>query len=429
MNINQSLTTIKSKLNNDFIRNLSWLGGGELIVRVSRLLTTVILARFLSPYDYGLAALVLTVYEFTQVFTRIGIAGKVIQADKEKLESICNSAYWLNFLVCFGVFLLQCIAAFPVARFYNDDRLIVPICLLATVYLITPFGRIQSALIQRENRLKITAISSTVQVSTGNILTAIFAFFGGGMWAIILPKIFASPIDIIFSLKNCSWRLKQGFTTKYWGEIFRFGVNFLGIALLTALRNNLDYLIIGRFLGVTELGIYFFAFNAGLGISLSIIQSITVALYPHLCAARTNWPEFKKRYFSSLKTISKIIIPLVLLQSSLAPFYVPIVFSQKWASAVPILIIICLSAIPRPYFLAATNLLAAIDKPNLSLRGNILFTVLFAFSLLIGVNWGAIGVALAVLFSHWVFMPLFTIWATNYVFGNNAEKFPQNVSE
>ncbi|MCL1465902.1 lipopolysaccharide biosynthesis protein [Argonema galeatum] len=423
MNLNKRLAKpiakLKSKLNSDFIRNLGWLGGAELINRVFRLLTTVILARCLTPYDYGLVALVLTVYEFTQVLTRIGIAGKVIQADKEKLESICNGAYWLNWVVCFGVFVIQCVAAFPVAWFYHDNRLIMPICLMGTVYLITPIGRIQAALIQRENRLKITAISGTVQLAVGNILTAVFALLGMGMWAIILPRIIAAPLDAIVCIYNHPWRRTKGFTTERWWEIFKFGVNFIGIGMLATLRNNLDYLIVGRFLGVKELGIYFFAFNAGLGISLSVIQSITVALYPHLCAVRSNWVEFKKRYFSGLKTIGSIIIPLVLLQSSLAPLYVPIVFGQKWIVAIPILILICLSAIPRPFFLAATNLLAAIDKPNLSLQGNLLFTVIFAIGLLIGVRWQAIGVAISVLVTHMLVLPLITIWATRYVFGSN----------
>ncbi|MHC5831979.1 MAG: oligosaccharide flippase family protein, partial [Nostoc sp.] len=100
---------------------------------------------------------------------------------------------------------------------------------------------------------------------------------------------------------------------------------------------NIDYLIIGRFLGINALGIYYFAFNAGLGISQNVINAFTSALFPHLCAARGDLKELKERYFSSLKFTAIIVVPLILLQSSLAPFYVPIVFGQKWVTAVPIL--------------------------------------------------------------------------------------------
>lgn len=413
--LDKLISSINKKLSNDFIRNLGWLTGAELINRVFRLVTTVVLARFLTSYDYGLAALVLTTYEFTQVFTRFGIGGKIIQADEEDLEAICHGAYWLNWLVCFGLFFTQCIAAFPVAWLYHDNQLIFPICVLAAVYLITPLGRIQATLIQRENRLKITAKSNVIQLSLANILTAVFAVLHMGMWAIILPRLLVTPVDVFISLSNHSWRQTKGFTTKRWGEIFSFGISILGTSLLGTLRYNLDYLIVGRFLGVEQLGIYYFAFNAGLGISLSIYQSISVALYPHLCAVRSDLVKLKQRYFSSLKTIALVIIPLVLLQSSLAPLYVPIIFGQKWIPAIPLLILICLSAIPRPFYDAASKLLTAIGRPNLVLQCDLIFTVLFAIALAIAVQWQTIGVAVAVLLTHMIIMPLFVVWATQYL--------------
>lgn len=406
----------KKIIKNDFTRNLGWLSIAQAAIRVSRLAATVILPRFLTPHDYGLAALVLTTYEFTQTFTKIGIFAKVIQSDDDNLESIAIGAYWLNWLVYGGLFLIQCLAAFPVAWFYNDDQLILPICVLALTLLVSPVGRVQSALLQRENRFKTIAIAQASRYGTANILTAVFAFMGMGMWAIVLPRLLAAPIEFIIYLVNHPWRPTKKFTTENWGIIFNFGVNILGINLLKTLRENLDYLLVGRFLGVTELGVYFFAYNAGLGISLTIIRSITMALYPHLCKLRSHFTEFKNGYFKSLKTIGLIITSFVLLQSGLAPFYVPILFGEQWVPAIPILILICLSAIPRSFDSAAFSLLAAVDETRLGLIGNVLFTVIFAVSILLGVQGGIIGVAIAVLVAHAVFIPLYTAWATRYVF-------------
>lgn len=419
MNFAKLFSLIKKKLSSSFVRNLGWLGGAQMFIRASRLIATVVLARFLSPYDYGLAALVLTTHEFTKTFSQVGITAKLIQVEEEKLEKLCNSSYWLSWVIFLILFVVQCLAAFPIAWFYKSNKLILPICALASIYLMSPLCMIQSSLIRRENRLKITATSQAIQLSAANILTALFAFMGMGMWAIVLPNIIAYPISVYIYNRNHSWRPTKGFTTEAWGELFSFGRNLLGIELLTTLRNNLDYLIVGRFLGIKDLGIYFFAFNAGLGISQTIVQSITMALFPHLCAVRSDWNQFKNRYFSSLKTISFIIIPFVLFQSSLAPLYVPIVFGQKWVVAIPVLMLICLSAIPRPFAIAASQLLMAVDKPNLSLRWDIIFTVLFAGGLLVGVQWQAIGVATAVLLSHIVLLPLFVLWATRFVFGTN----------
>jgi PST family polysaccharide transporter len=128
----------------------------------------------------------------------------------------------------------------------------------------------------------------------------------------------------------------------------------------------------------------------------------------------------KEKYFSSLKSIALVAVPIVLLQASLAPFYVPIVFGQKWAAAIPILILICLSALPRPFSLAASQLLLVLDKGQLDLYWNLIFTLIFAASLLITVQWGILSVAKCVLVVHLIALPMFTIWASRYVFSQKS---------
>ena len=404
------------KTNGLFLQNLGWLGISGAVIRITRLVATVVLARFLTKDEYGLAAIVLSVNDLLRVFVRTGIGTRLVQAKAEKIEQLAQSAYWLNWTISIALFVIQCIAAFPIAWFYHNEKLILPICATAISLLLIPHGLVQAALIQRENRLKALAFVRMVQFSADNVLALIFAIAGLGMWAIILPKLFVSPIWVYIMLKNHSWRPKLKFTTVGWGDLLRFGRSVLGVELLNNLRSNLDYLIVGRFLGIEALGIYYFAFNAGLGISFGIIVSIKAALLPHLCDARENLELFKQRYYSSMKIIALVIVPLVLLQSTLAPFYVPIIFGSEWISAIPVLILICLSAIPRPFADSASQLLIAVDKPQIDLYWNVIFTTLFALSLLIGVYWQSIGVAATVLVVHAVCLPLFTIWATRYVF-------------
>ncbi|NJN09067.1 MAG: lipopolysaccharide biosynthesis protein [Richelia sp. RM2_1_2] len=437
---------IKKKVSSQFIRNLGWLGMAEIFYRVLRLGLVVIIARYLTRYDYGLGAIILAVREFAITFADVGIGAKIIQADEKELPQLCISAFWLNWLIFASLFMIQAIAAFPIAWFYQSKEIIFPIIITGIAYLIWPIHGIHKTLIQRENRFKVIAFTNTVQYSISGILTALFAVMGMGVWAFALPVVIVAPLEIIIYYKYHSWRPREGFTTVYWDEILNFGKHILGVGLLKTLRNNLDYLIVGRFVGIEELGIYFFGFNAGLGISLSIINAISSVMLPHLCSARTEWLEFQHRYFHSLRTIALIIVPFVLFQASLAPIYVPIVFGQQWISAIPILILICLSAIPRPFADAASQLLVAVGKPHLDLRWNVIFTSLFALFLFMGVNipiiantfldfdtvdsltlilgknWKVIGIALSVLLVHGIFLPFFTIWATGYIFPKKLQK-------
>ncbi|MEA5443734.1 lipopolysaccharide biosynthesis protein [Cyanobium gracile] len=422
------ITWFKRKLrdaDSPFLRNVGWLGGSTAMIRISRLLATIILARFLTKEDYGLAALVMTINEFVLVFTRNGIGTKLIQADSEHVEGLSREAYWLNWLLFTGLFCVQVLTAFVVSWIYQDQRVIVPICVLGLVLLIIPMGLVQASLIQREGRFKIIALAQLAQVSTDNILSAILAISGFGLWAIVLPKVLVAPIWLVVMLKNHHWRPHGKPTATHWRELMGFGGPILGVELLQTLRSNLDYLIVGRFLSLEALGVYYFAFNAGAGISLGIMNATKASVLSHLCEARDNLADFRARYFQSLKVMGSAIVPLVLLQSTLAPFYVPIIFGSRWDSAIPILIIICLSAIPRPFADAASQLLIAINKTEWDLTWNIIFTCFFAVALFIGVQWQAIGVAIAVLLSHWLCLPLFTIYASRLAFRHLARTQPQ----
>lgn len=416
------INKLKKLSSDQFLSNIGWLGIAELANRVVRLATTVVLARSFTAYDYGVASIIFTIVDFGYVLTiSPGFGAKIIQADIDDLKTISNTTYWLNWLVCIGLFFIQCIAAFPIAKYYNNDQLILQICVVATVYLVIPIYTIQATLIQRENRLKITAIATAIQLIFGNVLTIILAATGMRSWAVVLPIVLTMPIGAVINWMNHPWRPPSFFTMKNWREITSFGMKLLGVNALNRVRMNLDYLLVGYFIGIEALGLYFFAFNAGLGISQSIINAFTSALYPHLCAARGDNDQMKKQFFRSLKTIALIVIPLVILQTSLAPIYVPIIFGQKWVEGIPILIIICLSAIPIALSRATSQLLQAVDKTHLDFYWNLIFTGLFAASLFIAIPRGIFTVACAVLISQLIAIPIFTIWVLRYIFPKVAK--------
>ncbi len=417
------INKLKERLSGQFIRNVGWLGGAELANRIFRLGTTFTLARMFSPHDYGLVSVVLTTYEFTTVFTlRYGIGAKIIQADEQDVKVICDTSYWLNWILCCLLFAVQCVAAFPIAWFYQDNQVILPICVLALVYLMLPVFMVQSTLVQRENRLKITALCNVTQSILSNILTIGLTLLGLGMWAVVLSIVLTTPVWIAINYMYHPWRPPKSFKLNRWQEIVNFSKDLLGVELLAKVRGNIDYLIIGRFLGINALGIYYFAFNAGLGISQNVMNAFTSALFPHLCAAKGNFKQLKERYFSSLKSTGIIVVPLILLQSSLAPFYVPIVFGQKWVTAIPILVLICLSGLPQPLANATYLLLKAVGKTQIVLYWNLIYTVIFAISLLVAVRWGIFGVAASVLICQVVSQSIFNPWAIRYVFGKNSHE-------
>jgi teichuronic acid exporter len=400
-----------------YLRNIGWMGLSEFGIRISRLLATVILARLLSPEDYGVAALVLMTHEFVRVFTRNGIGEKLVQALPSELNSLCNTAFTLNWILGIVLFLLQLGGSFLVAKFYGQPELIRPIILIGLTYLIYPLGSVQTSLILRENRMNVFGLTQLASVMTDNILIAIFALSGFGMWSIILPKFLVAPIWVVMVYRFHPWRPDWQPTLLHWRRILSFGSRILGVELLNTLRENIDYLLIGRFIGVSQLGTYYFAFNAGLGMSLSAVNAMGLTLYSDLCEVAHDRSLLKQRFQKNLSTISKVIVPLVALQTSLAPLYVPIIFGQKWVErgALPVLIIICCSALSRPIANAASMLFRSIGLPQVDLWWNLAFTLCLASAVVLGTSHGIVGVAVAVMATHLLLQPFYALWAWRVV--------------
>jgi PST family polysaccharide transporter len=407
----------KKVLSNQFIRNIGWLGVAELANRVFRLGTTITIARVFSPEDYGLMAIIYTVNDFaTLIPQRGGIGLKIVQADEENIEQLCNTGYWLNWILAVAFLIIQCLSVLVYALISGENRLVLPLCVASLSYLIFPLSCINISLLERANQLKTSAVCSALQSLVSNVLIAILALLGFGIWAIVLSMLVAAPIWWILGWRNHPWRPPKHFTVKNWQEIFHFSKNITLMELLNRLRMNIDYIIVGFFLGNAALGTYYFAFNAGSGITINIVNSVLAAVFTHLCAARGDKRVLQKNYLSSLKTIMMTVVPVVLLQSSLAPIYVPIVFGEKWDAAIPIVMMICTSVIPFAFSLIALLLLNAIDKTDVTLRLDAIFTLVFAICIAIAVNGGIIWVAATVAIANWLVLPIISIWATRFVF-------------
>jgi teichuronic acid exporter len=387
---------LRQVMANRFIRNIGSMGASQIAIRLSRLAATVILARLLSPSDYGLAAIVLTIYEFVALFTRNGISAVVIRADEADLENVAQTALTMTWIICSALVVVQALIAMPIAWLYGNDRLALPIALMGLVYLATPLSSMQAAFLSRENKLGRIALTNSVQIICDNALTACFALLGAGMWAIILPKLLVAPIWVIGIRSGHPWRPAPGWSLTGWRDIARFSRHIVGIESLTTLQSNLDNMIVGYVLGVEALGVYYFAFNAGLGITLGLVSSFGIAVYPHLCEVRSDVEKLAARYRQSLVTLGGIVVPAILLQAFLAPVYVPIVFGSHWTHAIPVLVLTCLSALPRPFAIVCSQLLKTVGRPDIELRWQTLLTVVLAVGVLVGTHWGIVGVAWAI---------------------------------
>ena len=414
---------LKNLFNNRFVKNAGWISGCELINRVTRLVTAIVLARYLSPLEFGIAAIALTANDLIKVLAQNGVGAKIVQAHENELEAICQAAYRINWLFCGGLFLLQLGVACIVGVYYQNMDVAWMIAFLSIVYLFMPFGLVQAFLLIRANRLNVNAAVSATQTSIDNLITILFAIMGMGVWAIIVPKVLVAPIWLIGIRINQKWIPQATVSPAPMMLILNYGKNILGAEINKALRLHADNLLVAFFLGIEAAGIYFFAKNAGLGISLAFINAFNQSLFAHLCEFSRQKEKLRAEFARSLKIILFCLFPIILLQGGLAHWYVPVVFGEQWSDATTILMLLCFSALPRPFGEAASELLKAIGRVEVVFKWNMLFSLIFMLSILCGQLFGLLGVAIGVLLAHCLY-PLFCLWSLNLAFNDSKTLVP-----
>lgn len=418
-------STLTTTLNGALAKGLFWLGSAQVLGRVVRLGSSIIIARLLTPEIFGQVAIILTCFELICTPTRRISSAALIKMDDSQLTHALSAANRVNWLAAITAFVAMSLLSWPLAIYYDDLQLILPMILMATSYLLLPFGMLYAALNLRSNRMRVVGRAVLWQTVFDAILTASFALLGLGIWAIILPKVIVVLIWIgVHRYRNpLPETLPCTMTTPKWQllpakakAILKFGLQ-VGLGdLAVALRQNIDYILVGYFLGIEALGVYFFAFNASLGISLGLVQSYGTALYSHLCQNDKEPTAIKQtleqKYFQSLKFIMLLTLPIISLQALLAPLYVPWVYGQKWldAGALPIFILLCLSGLVRPLGEAASQYLISSGRGQLNLQYNSAFTVILAITIAFSSLWGLQAVALGILLSHLLVMPSFTLY-------------------
>jgi teichuronic acid exporter len=169
--------------------------------------------------------------------------------------------------------------------------------------------------------------------------------------------------------------------------------------------------------------VYFFAYNISLGISLGLIQSFGTAFYSHLCQRSSQHQDSSAKFLSSIAAMMAITVPIILLQSALSDWYVPLVYGDKWLStdAVGVFLFLCLSGLVRPLGEAASQLLLANGLSQTNLKINVSLTALLAVVIGIACQFSLITVAQTVMVSYLITLPLICIYSYQKVFRNNQQ--------
>lgn len=412
-NIDGIMAWLKARASDRVVRNLGWYGLSEMAVRVSRLLATIIIARALAPEDFGLVAIVLTTFELVRALANNGVGLTIVRAAESDLARCCATAFRVACAVAAVMVALQLVAGCAIAWSAGRGDLLAMLAVLAVSYALLPFTEINYCRLLRRQDLRTLAAITAAQVLLDNLLTIAFVLCGWSIWAVVLPKLLTAPIYAWLLRRADPWRPALEVAPLPLRPVLLFALPVLGTELLAALRLNLDKILVGAMLGVQALGVYAFAFNAGLGLSLTFTSALSASLFPHFAEVAHDRAQITQRFDAALRASVPLVMLVILLQALAALVYVPIVFGAKWAFAAPLVALLCASGVTRPLSEAAAQLLRARGDTRtellVSLASTAALLAVFACALPHGIETAIAVFAAASLATH-IALLAFTRW-------------------
>ncbi len=382
--------------NRHFLTSLLTNGASEIIQKLSRIAVVVVVARVMDAEAIGLAAAAIAAGDILKSLTEAGVVQRIIAARDAALPAVVATARRLFWMWCLGLFAFQCLLAVGFWLWTGSTLVAVMIALLGLEYLFMPAGIVQCALAMRAGRMTATAGVAGGQVLLANLLTAALALVFPSPLALVLPRVLTAPVWLIGMRRLHPDVPPAPVKAAPVAHFTGFGACLLGSEVIRTLRLQGDKLVIGATLGPEALGIYFFAFNAGLSLATSVSIAFSRVIFPRIAGAKHRARAAGEAVWLGLLMTA----PVVVLQALAAPTYVPLLLGQEWAHIAPIVSILCLAAIPTMVWSGTAQWLRAEDRAGTELAitaalttGLLTATYLLAPLGLEAVAWGYLAVS------------------------------------
>ena len=349
------------------ISNFFWRFLERCSAQMVSLFVSIILARLLSPHDYGVIALITVFTAVLQVFVDSGLGNALIQK-KDADDGDFSTVFYTNVFFCTVLYCLMFFLAPAIAGFYRNASMTPMIRVLGLTVLISGVKNVQQAYVSRNMLFKRFFFSTLGGTAVSAVIGVMMAYRGFGAWALVWQQVINTGVDTFILWLTVEWKPKKIFSVQKLKVLYSFGWKLLVSALLDTVYNNLRSLIIGRMYSASDLGFY----NRGKQFPNLIVNNINTSIDSVLLPAMSKEQEDRERVKAmtrrSIRTSVYIMAPLMVGLMVVAEPLVRLVLTEKWLPCIPFLRIFCITYIFYPIHTANLNAIKAMGRSDLFLR-------------------------------------------------------------
>jgi len=390
-----------SELRKKASRGVFWNLFNQGIQQVIQFFVVIVLARLLRPEDFGVFAMAAIFSNFLQSFREWGFQAFLIQKANIDQE-YQDTAFWA--ILVTGCFLFVCsISCAPlVGAFFDNREVVLVFRVISFCFLLSPFGAVQWALVTRELNFKALALRNIFAQMAYGITACYFAYSGIGVWSLVMATLCREiSLSILFWVIY-DWRPRFQYSLVKLKEMMHFSIHFIGSSTIQYAINNMDGAFVGKFLGAVNLGQYNLAVNLISQPQNKLVSHISSVTFPMFSKVQHDLETMQVYYIKILKAVLVVVIPILAILCACAHDFITLVYGEKWIPAVVPVQIMCgygiiktINAIIEPVFFSK-------GKVNIYFRLNLIKITVFILSITIGIRYGIIGVATALLVCSFV---------------------------
>lgn len=379
-----------------------------------QLIVQIVIARILSPEDYGVVAMMSVFIAIATVFIQNGFSMAIVQK-KEADERDYGTALLINLLIGVFLYIIIFIAAPYISVFYHQPEITPCIRTLALILIIGSVNSIQVAISNRQMQFKNLFKCNLIASIVSGIIGVVCALIGLGYWALVIQQLSSSALLLVLITLQQHWVPRFCFKKDGAASMFSFGWKTLCASLLNEIFNQINSLIIGRKYSSSDLAFYTKGNQFPKYVTMGVDTSISTVMF----SAFSNKQDEEKALHNLMrKTIcinSYIVIPLLTFLAVSASNIIVLLLTEKWLPVVPFMQLACITCAFHPVAAAQVQLISAIGRSDLRLIMEIIKKIIFLGLLIPAVQFGPIAIAISGVIAGVIGVLIGAIYCQKYV--------------
>lgn len=381
-----------SQLNNKIVKATKWSTIAELIAKLITPITSIILARILTPDAYGVVTTLTMVTTFAEIFTDAGFQKYLIQhefKDEQDKEQSTNVAFWSNFVMSLFIWLIITIFANSIASLVGSPGLGHVLIISCVSIPLAAFSSIQMALYKRELDFKTLFKVRIVAICIPLFITVPLAFYLRSYWALVLGIIASNLVNAVLLTVYSKWKPKLYYSFTKLKEMFSFSAWSVVEAISIWLTGYVDIFIIGLYLNEFYLGLYKTAITVVGQIMGLITSATTPILFSALSRLQDDQNAFNELFFKFQKLVGLCVIPIGVGIFCYSDFVTNILLGEQWVKAAPFIGLWGLtSAITIVLSHYSSEAYRSKGRPKLSVLAQLLHLIVLCPAVYISIQYG-----------------------------------------